>query len=180
MSESSLVLLIYVALVISTALLIKSWRYLILQDPHPDSFPGNYRDLPTILPWLKYTEWAKQYGNLVHLKAFNNHIVVVNTVEDANALFERRSRLYSDRPTLTMVNLAAFVRYGDKWRRHRKLFQQTLNKAAVRRTQEPTQIKVHEYLSRLLAAPDDFATHVRKQVTSLFLSLPPIFNSSQH
>ncbi|KAG6901767.1 hypothetical protein C0995_008109 [Termitomyces sp. Mi166 len=193
MYESYLLPLVYVALVVPTGLLIKWWftpssRLPYPPGPTPRLISGNYGELPTVLPWLKYTSWAKQYGHylfifelclinlarigsLVHLRAFRDHIVVVSTVEDANAMFEKRSRIYSDRPTLTMINLmgfnfmAAFVGYGEKWRRHRRLYQQTLNKTAVQRTQEPTQtLKVHEYLSQLIVTPDDFMSSVTASV----------------
>ncbi|KAG6868891.1 hypothetical protein C0993_008189 [Termitomyces sp. T159_Od127] len=66
---------------------------------------------------------------------------------------------------------AAFMRYGEKWRRHRRLYQQTLNKVAVQRTQEPTQtLKVHEYLSRLLGTPNDFLVHFRNVTTSIIMA----------
>ncbi|KAG6807760.1 hypothetical protein H0H92_006477 [Tricholoma furcatifolium] len=42
----------------------------------------------------------------MYLRSYNQHIVVVNTVEDAIAMFEKRSRVYSDRPSVTMVELA--------------------------------------------------------------------------
>ncbi|KAG6877262.1 hypothetical protein C0993_009031 [Termitomyces sp. T159_Od127] len=145
--------------------------------PAPSPISGNFWGLPTKFPWLKYAEWAKQYGNLIHLKAFTNHIVVVNNVDDATALFEKRSRIYSNRPRSTMVELmgfdfsVAFIGYGDKWRRHRRIYHQTLNKAAVQRTQEPTQtLKVHDYLNQLVVAPDDFMAHFRKQVSFLHMA----------
>ncbi|KAG5722533.1 O-methylsterigmatocystin oxidoreductase [Termitomyces sp. T112] len=178
----SLSLLFYVALAVSTSLLIKWWYAPSSRPPYPPGPPtkllsGNFGELPTTLPWLKYTDWAKQYGGLVHLRAYNDHVVVVNTVEDAVAMLEKRSCVYSDRPRLTMVKLMGWdfnvglEGYGDKWRRHRKLYQQTLNKAIIQQTQEPTQtLKVHEYLSRLLVAPNDFLHHFRNMTAAMIIS----------
>ncbi|KAF7357518.1 O-methylsterigmatocystin oxidoreductase [Mycena sanguinolenta] len=75
--------------------------------PPPHALIGNFLDLPTKLPWLTYTKWGNQYGNLVHVSAPGQHIVVVNSVKTAVELFEKRSHIYSDRPVFTMVKLVA-------------------------------------------------------------------------
>ncbi|KAG6906361.1 hypothetical protein DXG01_014315 [Tephrocybe rancida] len=177
--SSPLLLLIFAIASLSVALVFKWWYTLLSRLPYPPGpkpslIAGNSADVTTTLPWLKYTEWAKQYGDLVHLRIYNEHVVILNSVEDAIAMLDKRSRIYSDRPAMTMVDLmgwdfnSGLIRYGDKWRRHRRLYQQNFNKATVRLTQEPTQtVKVHECLNRLLVAPDDFIAHVRTQVIPL-------------
>lgn len=44
-------------------------------------------------------------GDLVHMRVFGQHIVIVNSVETATDLFEKRSKLYSDRPITPMIDL---------------------------------------------------------------------------
>ncbi|KAF7357541.1 O-methylsterigmatocystin oxidoreductase [Mycena sanguinolenta] len=75
--------------------------------PPPRALIGNFLDLPTKLPWLTYTKWGNQYGDLVHVSAPGQHVVVVNSVKTAAELFEKRSHIYSDRPVLTMIELLA-------------------------------------------------------------------------
>ncbi|KAG5723179.1 O-methylsterigmatocystin oxidoreductase [Termitomyces sp. T112] len=136
--------------------------------PKPSLISGNASELPTVLPWLKYVEWAKEYGDIVHVRAYNQHIVILDKLQDANALFEKRSRIYSDRPEVTMVSLMGwdfatpFLRYGDTWHLHRRIFQQAFNKKEIQIIHQPVQIlKVRELLRRLLVAPEDFVTHFR-------------------
>ncbi|KAG6841199.1 hypothetical protein C0991_000996, partial [Blastosporella zonata] len=168
--------------VVSVILLFKWWYSGSSKPPYPPGprpslISGNSKDLTMTLPWLKYTELAKQYGNIVHLRNYNEHIVIVNTLEDAIALFEKRSRVYSDRPAVLMIEMmgwdfnTALVQYGDKWRRHRKLFQQNFTKAMVQKTQEPTQIaKIHEFLNNLLVAPDDIMTDFRTLAAGIVMA----------
>lgn len=85
--------------------------------PKPKYLVGNLFDIPTSsAPWMKYLLWAKQYGRLfhrlktiivshpslpgkiVHLDVLGQHIVVLNSLDAVNDLFEKRSRIYSDRP----------------------------------------------------------------------------------
>lgn len=41
-------------------------------------------------------------GDVMHLKVLSHNIIVLNSVEAATDLLEKRSALYSDRPTMTV------------------------------------------------------------------------------
>jgi hypothetical protein len=64
---------------------------------------GNLLTMPQKYFWLTYTEWAKTYGDLVYLKVLDKHILVLNSIETARELLEKRSSVYSDRPRLPMI-----------------------------------------------------------------------------
>ncbi|KAJ6466260.1 cytochrome P450 [Mycena sanguinolenta] len=128
--------------------------------PPPHALIGNLHDLPTKLPWLTYTKWGMQYGDLIHVSAPGQHIVVVNSFKTAVELFEKRSHIYSDRPASTMVQLMGWdfalslFPWGDKWRAHRKMFHQHF-RADVARSYHPIQIeKVHLLLQGNLLSCD--------------------------
>jgi hypothetical protein len=44
-------------------------------------------------------------GEVVHAQVFRDHLLIVNSVKAATELFERRARIYSDRPTIPMIPL---------------------------------------------------------------------------
>ena len=44
-------------------------------------------------------------GDILHASAFGNHIVVINNVELATELFEKRAQLYSDRPVIPIAEV---------------------------------------------------------------------------
>ena len=83
---------------------------------------GNFHNIPTEMPWITYTEWRKQYGawkifswpspemlylsgDVVHAQVFRDHILIVDSLKAAMELFEKRARIYSDRPPIPMVPL---------------------------------------------------------------------------
>ncbi|KAJ7596430.1 hypothetical protein C8J56DRAFT_710223, partial [Mycena floridula] len=78
--------------------------------PSPLPIVGNLRDLPKEKPWLAYTEWSKKYGKflhfsicpLIHFRVFNQHLMVINSLDVAGELLNKRSALSSDRPTVPM------------------------------------------------------------------------------
>ncbi|KAF7346377.1 O-methylsterigmatocystin oxidoreductase [Mycena sanguinolenta] len=108
--ESTSLALLALALLLLRSLqrFLNAWqrRYPFPPGPAPYPLVGNFRDLPTKLPWLTYTEWGRKYGSdVVHASALGQHVVVVNSVKAANELFEKRSYIYSDRPVVTMIEL---------------------------------------------------------------------------
>ncbi|KAF8139517.1 cytochrome P450 [Mycena galopus ATCC 62051] len=144
--------------------------------PKPQLLVGNFGEFPTKLPWLTYTEWGLQYGDLVHLVALGHHIVIVNSVKVANELFEKRSQIYSSRPVVPMVELMgwdfhiALMSMGDRWRQHRRIFQQHFRQD-VSRNYRPIQIKkVHQLLRGLLSSPHEFRELIKTLAAANIMS----------
>ncbi|KAF7374567.1 O-methylsterigmatocystin oxidoreductase [Mycena sanguinolenta] len=155
------------------------WRRQLPFPPGPTPYPiiGNFRDLPTKLPWLTYTKWGIQYGSdIVHASALGQHIVVVNSVKTAVEIFEKRAHLYSGRPVLTMLELMgwdsnfALLPDGDKWRDYRRMFQQHFRQD-VSRNYRPIQMKkVHLLLQELLSTPQEFREHLKTLATAIIMA----------
>ncbi|KAF7365163.1 Cytochrome p450 [Mycena venus] len=144
--------------------------------PSPQFLGGNFRDLPTKQPWLTYTEWGRRYGDLVHATAFGEHIVIVNSVKTAVELFEKRSHTYSDRPVITMIDLigwesnVGFMRVGDRWRQHRRMFQQHFRPDASRSYRPAQMNKVYQLLQGLLSSPQDFRELIKTLTAAIIMS----------
>lgn len=106
-------------------------------------------------------------GNVVQFNFFGQTVIVLNSREAAIDLLEKRSSIYSDRPHIPIVGLMGwdfalpFMRYGDNWRRHRRIFHQKFRpEAAI--TFRPIQMRnVHHLLCRLTENPDDFMDCLR-------------------
>ncbi|KAJ6477341.1 cytochrome P450 [Mycena vitilis] len=133
--------------------------------PKPRFIVGNLPDLPAEQPWITYTDWGNKYGDIVHASAFGNHVIIISASKIAAELFERRARIYSDRPPIPMVPLIGwdfdftFLPYGEKWRQYRRLFHKHFHRDAIV-AHRPTQMKkIHDHLRGLLSTPEDFTAH---------------------
>ena len=93
--------------------------------PGPNPLPifGNIFELPKELSWLKYHEWSKTYGawhyllqfasdqssitagDVMHLQIPAQPTIVVNSADVAFDLLDRRSAIYSSRPSSVMDTL---------------------------------------------------------------------------
>ncbi|GAW05143.1 cytochrome p450 [Lentinula edodes] len=149
--------------------------------PGPPQLPivGNWFDLPSTEPWVKFADWSEHYqSDLIHLNVFGTHILVVNSAEVAKALFEGKSALYGDRPRMTMLNelvglswLLGFIPQGDTWKTHRKILANNFNPASVSQFR-PRQLKWRNiFLQNLLKTPDEFFTHIQHLASGLSLDL---------
>ncbi|KAJ8508022.1 hypothetical protein ONZ45_g9663 [Pleurotus djamor] len=115
-------------------------------------------------------------GDIVHVTIFGRHVVLVNSLSIANDLFEKRSRLYSDRPELTMLTMMgwgfnlAFMHHDDpRWKRHRKVFQRFFgpySPLAIKPIQEK---QVQHFLRALTDSPHQFAHHARNYAASIIM-----------
>ncbi|KAJ2926963.1 hypothetical protein H1R20_g10156, partial [Candolleomyces eurysporus] len=74
--------------------------------PGPKGYPiiNNLLQIPTYHPWLAYAEMAKQYGDMIFLRAFGQPILVLCSSKRINDLMDKRSSIYSGRPYSTMMN----------------------------------------------------------------------------
>ncbi|KAF7288548.1 Cytochrome P450 [Mycena chlorophos] len=145
--------------------------------PRPLPLVGN--KIPTVFPWLTYTEWGNQYGPIMHIKTFSEHIIIINSAKVANDLLEKRSHIYSDRPQIPMISLTrmgwdvnlGFMQYGDKWRRHKRLMHQYFRHEAAIKYQPIHLQKVHGILRKLLVNPTEFRDHIRYLAAAIIMAV---------
>lgn len=85
---------------------------------HLDTYPPGPRGPPLIgaaflIPkereWVTYTEWKEKYGPIVGVHAFGINLVILNTAEFANRLLNKRSRIYSQRGRIPMLEMSAHL-----------------------------------------------------------------------
>ena len=74
--------------------------------------------------WLQGSQirsWHTKYlflGNFIHIEMFGTHFIYINSLDDARNLFDKRSKLYSDRPKQTMaqdISDKAICMAGFEW-----------------------------------------------------------------
>ncbi|KAI0265316.1 cytochrome P450 [Gloeopeniophorella convolvens] len=116
-------------------------------------------------------------GEIISLEVFGQTIVVLNSVRVCKDLFEKRGEIYSERPIIPFFEMMGwhmfvpYARYGDGWRRERKLLDRGLRASAAGRYYPMQQARVHVLLERTLAQPDDWRAHLELMQGELMLEL---------
>ncbi|KAJ7840998.1 cytochrome P450, partial [Mycena leptocephala] len=123
--------------------------------------------------------WSKEYNSdILHLDLAGTSVVVLSSSEATEALLEKRSSIYSDRPRLPMLMElmgwdfnVAMMKYGDEWRAHRRLFSQGFTPKESLKYQPKQLTGTHQLLRRFLRAPDDFMNHFRHWASDIIMSV---------
>ncbi|KAK0211401.1 cytochrome P450 [Desarmillaria ectypa] len=145
--------------------------------PGPKGLPliGNLLDIPTKYQWLTYSRWAATYGDILFLSSPGNKTIILNSLEAATELLEKRSANYSDRPGFNMMNLTgwsfnfALMRYSDRWRAHRRMFHQYFQPRAIPAYYAVQTKATLILLQQLLKSPDECFHHVRHHAGSVIM-----------
>ncbi|KAJ3766789.1 cytochrome P450 [Lentinula raphanica] len=165
--------------------------------PGPLSLPfiGNLRYLISRPNWLTYTDWCREYdSDIVYFNIAGTSYIILNSLEAATELLERRSGIYSSRPKFRMLNddrvgdsiflrrvevLTAPTRwkwsfvsmpYGPEWKAHRKLVTNMFNPNNPDE-HEPRELKATRILLlKLHKSPDDLFQHLLDMAGSTILS----------
>ncbi|KAF7789958.1 hypothetical protein EIP86_000906 [Pleurotus ostreatoroseus] len=117
-------------------------------------------------------------SDILYINLLGTPVVILNSGKHAYELFERRSRLYSDRPKAIMLNDLtgwgfdfAFMGYGNAWREQRRMFHQHFNGQAILKYAPQFPRAARDLLLRLLERPEDFMAHLRHSAGAVIMAI---------
>ncbi|KAJ7082882.1 cytochrome P450 [Mycena belliarum] len=119
--------------------------------------------MPSSFQWLTYAEWRKTYGSdLIFLNVLRNPILVINSVQVAQDLLEKRSAIYSSRPIRVMQKdvmgfnfLFTGMEYDAWYKEHRTMFHHHFHRNVVQRYQALQQRHANTLLRNLAHTPNE-------------------------
>jgi len=148
--------------------------------PGPSGWPiiGNLLDMPTGDPWITYSNWAKQYGNITSVELFGRRFIFLNSPKVATDLFDKKGAMYADRPQLPMAcglsgwgDALIFLSPGDKFRRYRKNISRVIGKGPVRAFHSAEEVETRRFLRAVLKSPNDLMAHIRRTAGAVILKI---------
>ncbi|KAH7903031.1 cytochrome P450 [Hygrophoropsis aurantiaca] len=110
---------------------------------------------------------------LLPLSTFGRDVVVVNGARAAEQLLEKRSKIYADRPTWSMIDLigrqnnVGFTYYGERLKASRKVLHAALNPRTRCQWAPLLEEGTSTVLRHLLDSPHDWERHVKMHVASV-------------
>ncbi|KAL1713887.1 cytochrome P450 [Schizophyllum commune] len=149
--------------------------------PGPPSLPiiGGLLSMPSEKEWLTFARWGRKYGDICSVSVLSQTMIIINSPRIATDLLDRRSAIYSDRPSIAFggdfvgwSRTTVLLPYGARHRASRRLMQQVIGtQSAVHKFDEIEEIEIRKFLNNLLDTPEDFAEHVRHMTGSIILRI---------
>ncbi|KAJ7761965.1 cytochrome P450 [Mycena maculata] len=130
--------------------------------------------------WCTYGKWAEKWGDITSITVFGQPVIVLNSLEAATQVLEKKSSIYSDRPTFQMCGELvgwkrgmALLAYGTpQFRRYRKYFHQLFGSHANFSKFHPIEVdEYRKFLQRLLESPESFLSHIHLTSSAVVLRI---------
>ncbi|KAH8832224.1 cytochrome P450 [Flagelloscypha sp. PMI_526] len=149
--------------------------------PGPRGLPliGNVFDMPATKSWETFAKWGQKYGPICSVTVLGQPIVIINKLNTAIDLLERRSAIFSERPRLVMGGelvgynqTTPLLPYGPVHKTSRSHFSKLIgSNDALRKFTTIQDEESHRFLKRLLEYPDDLDRAVRQTAGALILRI---------
>ena len=141
-------------------------------------FIGNLHLLPKTGAHRQFTQWAQQYGGIFSLKLGPGTAVVVTDRHLVKTLLDKKSLLYSERPTsfvsdaITRGDHLLVMKYSERWRQIRKLIHQHFMESMCDRQHITLQNAEAVQLVRdFLVQPEGAMEHMKRFSNSIVMSI---------
>lgn len=117
--------------------------------PGPPGEPllGHLRVIPSDHPEYQYARWSKEYNSdVLHFSVLGRDIIVLNSVEAARDLMDKKGANFADRPRFALFEVMGwgitltFLRWSPRFKLHRKMLQQSFTQSACK-AYRPIQIE---------------------------------------
>ncbi|CAE6422464.1 unnamed protein product [Rhizoctonia solani] len=130
-----------------------------------------------------FSQWGKEYGDVSYVKLLGQDIILLNSYQAATELLERKSAIYSSRPSQTMAgelvgweNGVGSLPYGERMKKTRRLLYEGMNVRAMSDLYPLQEREVIKFVQRLLKTPDQLKEHIHQMVRSSLLKLTYGYN----
>lgn len=148
--------------------------------PGPPAEPilGHLRVVPTDHPEYAYTKWGKEYGtDILHFSVLGRSIVVLNSVEAARDLMDKRGANFADRPRFVLFEVMGwgvtltFLRWSPRFKLHRKLLQQSFTQSACKAYRPILSEEARRSTKAIINKPQDWELLLRQFSQAIVLRI---------
>ncbi|KZT69384.1 cytochrome P450 [Daedalea quercina L-15889] len=145
--------------------------------PRPLPFIGNAHQVPSEHPEKTFAKWGTQYGDVIYVKMLATPTLVINSIEVAQDLLDRRGRRYSGRPYFTVISdllgwgeAITSLQLGERLRKQRRWLHESFYDKSALDMAQPTQLREAKVLLQcLLDNPECYSEHLNRFTRSIML-----------
>ncbi|KAL4962873.1 cytochrome P450 [Aspergillus stella-maris] len=148
--------------------------------PGPPSIPiiGHLRTIPRDHPEHAFVQWGKEYStDILHFNVLGRPIIVLNSVEAAHDLMDKRGANYADRPRFVLFEVMGwgvtltFLRWSPRFKLHRKLLQQSFTQSACKPYRGIQLEEARRAVRAIVKKPEQWEVLLRQFSTAVVLRI---------
>jgi hypothetical protein len=148
--------------------------------PGPPGEPilGHVRIVPTDNPEYAYAKWAKEYNSdVIYVNMLGQPVVVLNSVQAAVDLLDKRGSNYCDRPRFVLFEVMGwratltFLRWGPRFKLHRRVLQRAFAQTSCVAYRDLQEKETKTLLKGVLAKPQEWETILRRFATAIVMGI---------
>jgi cytochrome P450 len=146
--------------------------------PPAEPFLGHLRVIPSDHPEYAYTQWGKDYdSDILHFSVLGRSVIVLNSVQAARDLLDKRGANFSDRPRFVLFEVMGwgitltFLRWSPRFKLHRKLLQQSFTPSACKAYRPIQAQEARRAIRAIMASPSDWELILRRFSTAVVLEI---------
>ncbi|RSL63722.1 hypothetical protein CEP54_005010 [Fusarium duplospermum] len=146
--------------------------------PPAEFLLGHARLIPKENTAATYAKWAREYdSDIIHVKSLGRSIVVLNSVEAARDVLEKKGANFCDRPRFTLLEVMGwgktltFLPYGRRWQMHRRLLQTSFSNTNVRRWHKLQITEARRTVRNMMTKPGSWETSLRRLAVAIVLQV---------
>ncbi|KAM7204731.1 cytochrome P450 1A2 [Naviculisporaceae sp. PSN 640] len=158
---------------------ILSRRKLPLPPGPPSRFLlGHYGVVPEDAAFKAYAQWSKEYRNdVLFFETFGTKWIVLNSLESATELLDKRGSNYADRPRFVMFEemgwspTLTWLRWGSKCQLHRKALQHPFTKSKATLFADKQRKEALIFCQGAIDQPANWVNSVRRFAVAIMLNI---------
>jgi cytochrome P450 len=148
--------------------------------PGPPGEPllGHLRIIPSRNPEFYYQRLSQELGSdVLSFNVLGQPVVVLNSVQAATDLMDKRGANYCDRPRFVLFEVMGwgmtltFLRWGPKFRVHRKVLQKMFQKSSIAQYRPLQEKETRVLLEGIVKKPEDWERLLRRFATAIVMGI---------
>ncbi|KAF2167788.1 hypothetical protein M409DRAFT_65886 [Zasmidium cellare ATCC 36951] len=148
--------------------------------PGPPGEPilGHLRVVPTDNPEYAYAKWSEEYdSDVIYVNILGQPVVVLNSVQAAVDLLDKRGSNYCDRPRFVLFEVMGwratltFLRWGPRFKLHRRVLQRAFSLTSCVAYRGLQEREAKTLLRGILANPQNWELILRRFATAVVLGI---------
>lgn len=152
--------------------------YPLPPGPPGELILGHLRIVPTDSPEYAYAKWSKEYNSdVIYVNILGQPVVVLNSVQAAVDLLDKRGLNYCDRPRFVLFEVMGwkatltFLRWGPRFKSHRRVLQRAFSPTSCVAYRELQEREAKTLLRGVLANTQNWETILRRFATAVVLGI---------